>query len=139
MPKAAAPQFQQSSSVAPPVPSPKTNPQSNVNVASATPAKPAMLPAYVPPRPIKWVEPDQRLLGGSNPAVPIDIRVKVKIDETGHVTAAHALIDGGKRNKKLMAAAAAAVRQWVFDPAKSHGVNVATEETIVIHLGPEAQ
>ena len=141
LPKPAAPPLQ-SSSVPQSVPLPKTTPQSNVNAASeesATPTKQVPLPAYVPPRPIKWVQPDQRLLGGSNPAVPVDIRVKVKIDETGHVTAAHALIDGGKRDKKLMAAAAAAVRQWVFEPAKSHGVNVATEETIIIHLGPEAQ
>lgn len=142
LPKPAAPQSQKSLAVPKSVESPQPNPQSNVGPAadaSSAPIKQVPLPAYVPPRPIKWVEPDQRLLGQSNPVLPIDIRVKVKIDETGHVTAAHALIDGGKRDKKLMAAAAAAVRQWVFEPAKAHGVNVATEEIIVIHLGPESQ
>jgi len=90
-------------------------------------------PAYVPPKPLKWVQPNLAM------SQPLDIKVKVRIDETGHVTAAHALIEGPKRDRKLLAAAAAAVREWTFEPAKAHGANVPCEETIVIHLGPEAQ
>jgi hypothetical protein len=127
----------------PVVTKPAPNPASTQPVPNPVAQKPtpvaAPAPAYVPPRPLKWVQPDQHLLGGSNPSAPVDITVKVKIDETGHVTAAHALIVGAKHDKKLMAAAAAAVRQWVFEPAKSHGTNVASEETIVVHLGPAAQ
>ncbi len=100
-------------------------------LASANVPKDA--PAYVPPRPLKWVQPDLQL------AQPLDVKVKIRIDEAGHVTAAHALIEGSKHDKKIMAAAAAAVRQWTFEPAKVHGANVPCEETIVIHLGPEAQ
>ncbi|HEX3681769.1 MAG TPA: energy transducer TonB [Bryobacteraceae bacterium] len=96
-------------------------------------ARPKDMPAYVPPRPVKWVQPDVQI------AEPLDVKVKIRIDETGHVTAAHALLEGPRRDRKLMAAAAAAVRQWTFEPAKAHGANVPCEETIVIHLGPEAQ
>lgn len=123
-------------SVPKPVPAPATTPQSNVEAIPPSPSlakKPEPVAAYIPPRPLKWVQPN------ANPAEPVDIRVKVKIDDTGRVTAAHALIDGGKRDKKLMAAAAAAVKQWIFEPAKSYGANVASEETIVVHVGPEAQ
>ena len=89
---------------------------------------------FVPPRAIRWVKP------GMQTTEPIDVKVRVKIDESGHVTSAHALMDGGaKRDKKLLASAAATVRQWTFEPAKSRGANVAIEETIVIHFGPDAQ
>jgi outer membrane biosynthesis protein TonB len=94
--------------------------------------------AYVPPRPLKWAQPDGRILGATALAEPVDIRVKIKIDETGHVTAAHALIDGRKLDKTVTAAAADTVRQWVFEPAKAHGTNVSSEETIVIRLGSKA-
>jgi hypothetical protein len=100
---------------------------------AAAPAPTKELPAYVPPRPLKWVQPNVPV------PQPLDVRVKVRIDESGRVTAAHALMDGATRDKKVLAAAAAAVRQWTFEPAKAHGANVPCEETIVIHLGPEAQ
>lgn len=110
------------------------NSQPVQSTPTLAPAQPKDLPAaaYVPPRPLKWVQPGIQL------TQPLDIKVKVRIDETGHVIAAHALIEGPKRDRKLMAAAAAAVRQWTFEPAKAHGANVPCEETIVIHLGPEA-
>lgn len=92
---------------------------------------------YVPPRPVKWVTPDLKRLGVSS--VPADIKVKVRIDDTGRVTAAHALIEGPKHDEKVMAAAAAAVRQWLFEPAKAHGMNIASEDTIVIHMGGGVQ
>jgi hypothetical protein len=140
--KAAEPQPRQTPAVAEPIKPPAANEQPKLDAApnsGAAPAQPVEIAAYVPPRPLKWVQPDERLLGVANLASPLDIKVKVKINETGHVTAAHALIDGGKRDKKLMAAVAAVVREWIFEPAKSHGTNVPSEETIVIHLGPEAQ
>jgi hypothetical protein len=118
----------------PPASIPQPAPQSAPAETSAASKAPS-LPAYVPPRPVNWVQPE----GASSVSEPLDIKVKVRIDETGHVTAAHALIEGPHRDRKLMAAAAAAVRQWIFEPAKSYGTNVPCEETIVIHLGPEAQ
>lgn len=118
----------------PPLANPPAAVQSTPNAAAAA-AKQAPVPGYVPPRPLRWVQPD----GASRVSEPLDIKVKIRIDETGHVTAAHALIEGPRRDRKLMAAAVAAVRQWTFEPAKAHGTNIPCEETIVIHLGPEAQ
>lgn len=102
-------------------------------------ARSAPVPGYVPPRPLKWIKLDEQAFGIPKLTQGVDVKVKIKIDENGHVTTAHALIDGPHRDKKLMAAASTAVRQWTFEPAKAHGVNVPCEEIIVLHLGPEAQ
>lgn len=123
---------------------PATVPNAHDPVSSAAnsgaplvPSSPA--PSYVPPRPLKWVKVDETSLGVAKVAQGVDVKVKIKIDEAGNVTSAHPLIDGPKRDKKLMTAAASAIKQWKFEPAKAHGTNVASEETIVLHLGPEAQ
>jgi hypothetical protein len=117
-----------------PPPMESTPPSTVTPKPAGAPAAPVKdPPAYVPPRPLKWMQPNWPM------PQPLDIRVKVRIDETGRVTAAHALMDGATRDKKVLAAAAAAVRQWTFEPAQAHGANVPCEETIVIHLGPEAQ
>ncbi len=123
----------------PPPPSirPPANAQPGGRIASAL--KKLQAPAYLPPRPIKWVKPDLKLASLSGQSESADIKVKVKIDETGHVVAAHALIDGPRHDERLMAAAAAAVRQWIFEPAKAHGTNVPSEDTIVIHVAAAAQ
>lgn len=113
-------------SIAPSTPTPQP-------AVAPAPAPAKDSPAYVPPRAVKWVQPSMSI------AQPLDVKVKVRIDEAGRVVAAHALMDGATRDKKLLAAAAAAVRQWTFEPAKAHGANVPCEEVIVIHLGPEAQ
>ena len=117
---------------APVAPSPAVSQPAQPAAALGSPTVPKESPAYVPPRPLKWMQPDVQL------SEPLDVKVKIHIDEAGRVTAAHALIEGPKRDKKIMAAAAAAVRQWTFEPAKVHGANVPCEETIVIHLGPAA-
>lgn len=123
-----------------PSPSPKAQPPAPTAGNPAAPLVPSgPAPNYVPPKPLRWMKVDEESLGIPKVAQGTDVKVKIKIDEAGNVTSAHALIDGPKRDKKLMAAAAAAVRQWKFDPAKAHGANVASEETIVLHFGPEAQ
>ncbi|MBV9760183.1 MAG: hypothetical protein JO340_06445 [Acidobacteriaceae bacterium] len=112
-----------------PAPSPIAAQTSAPAVSRAT----GSAPAYVPPRPLKWMQPNIPM------TEPLDIRVKVRIDESGRVVSAHALVDGPKHDRKVLTAVAAAIRQWTFEPAKAHGSNVPCEETIVIHLGPEAQ
>jgi TonB family protein len=119
--------------LAPVAPSPALSQPAAPAAALGAPTVPKESPAYVPPRPVKWVQPNVQM------TQPLDIKVKIRIDETGHVTAAHALIEGPKPDRKLLAAAAAAVRQWTFEPAKVRGANVSCEETVVIHFGPEAQ
>lgn len=93
--------------------------------------------AYVPARPIKWAAPDAKSLGVSRISAPTDVAVKVRIDESGRVAAAHALLDGSEHDESVRAAVAAAVKQWIFEPAKMQGKNVPSEDTIVIHLDPK--
>lgn len=68
---------------------------------------------------------------------PASVRIKIKIDESGRVVSAHALLDGSKPDKAVTAAATAAVKQWLFEPAKKQGKNVPSEETVEIHVGPQ--
>jgi|GEM_PF-3181686 len=113
----------------------KTNFQKASSAVAIAPAlKELQAQTYVPPRPLKWVKPDLQLFGLSKLSESADIKVKVRIDETGRVIAAHALIEGPKHDEKLMAAATAAVRQWIFEPAKAHGTNVPSDDMIVIHV-----
>ncbi len=93
--------------------------------------------AYVPARPLKWAAPDAKSLGVSRIAQAVDIAVKIRIDESGHVTSAHALLDGAVHDPAVMAAATAVVKQWTFEPAKMQGKNVASEDTVVIHVDPK--
>lgn len=113
----------------------KTNFQRTSSAVAVAPAlKELQVQTYVPPRPLKWVKPDLQLFGLSKLSESADIKVKVRIDETGRVIAAHALIEGPRHDDKLMAAATAAVRQWIFEPAKAHGTNVPSDDMIVIHV-----
>ena len=91
---------------------------------------------YVPPRPIKWAAPSAKSLGASRISAPTDFEIKVRIDESGRVTAAHALLDRTRHDETVSAAVTAAVKQWIFEPAKIQGKNVASEQTIVIRVDP---
>jgi hypothetical protein len=91
---------------------------------------------YVPARPLKWATPDARSLGVSQIPQAIDIAVKIRIDDSGRVTSAHALLDGSIHDQAVLAAATAVVKQWMFEPAKLQGKNVASEDTVVIHVDP---
>ena len=122
-----------------PAAAPGAQPAANVPASDGPKTVAAPVAAFVPPRPLKWVKLNEQSLGVARVAQGLDVKVKIKIDESGNVTSAHALIEGPKRDKKLMAAAAAAVRGWKFEPAKAHGANVSSEETIVLHFGPESQ
>ncbi|MGI8959519.1 MAG: hypothetical protein ACR2IV_07140 [Bryobacteraceae bacterium] len=91
---------------------------------------------YVPPRPIKWAAPSAKSLGVSRISPPTDFEIKVRIDESGRVTAAHALLDRTRHDETVTAAVTAAVKKWIFEPAKMQGRNVASEETIVVRVDP---
>ncbi|MFL6350481.1 MAG: hypothetical protein ACJ74Z_01330 [Bryobacteraceae bacterium] len=92
---------------------------------------------YVPPRPIKWSAPSAKSLGVRISA-PTDFEIKVRIDESGHVTAAHALLDRTTHDESVSASVAAAVKQWVFEPAKMQGKAVPSEQTVVIRVDPRS-
>lgn len=91
---------------------------------------------YVPPRPLRWVKPDSSRLGSFR---PIDVQLKVRIDEGGHVTAIHLLTGSGpKPAKALVQAAVAAAAQWVFEPATIHGKKAPSEDTLVFRFTGKA-
>jgi hypothetical protein len=91
---------------------------------------------YVPPRPIKWSAPSAKSLGVSRISAPTDFEIKVRIDESGRVVAAHALLDRTRHDETVTAAVTAAVKQWIFEPAKMQGKSVASEQTVVIRVDP---
>jgi hypothetical protein len=107
-------------------------------VAGNTASQPSSVQhmGYVPPRPIKWAAPSAKSLGVSRISAPADFEIKVRIDESGRVTAAHALLDRTRHDETVTAAVTAAVKQWIFEPAKMQGKNVASEETVVIRVDP---
>jgi hypothetical protein len=92
--------------------------------------------SYVPPRPLKWTAPDAKSLGISRMSAATDVQIKVRIDDSGRVTSAHALLDGSTHNEAVTAAVTAAVKQWIFEPAKMQGKNVPSEQIVVIRVGP---
>jgi hypothetical protein len=100
-------------------------------IAKEVPTTPA-IPAYLPPRPLKWVEPTPSRSGSET----ANIALKLSIDEQGHVRGVQFLSDGSKVKKSYIKAATQAAQQWVFEPAKLHGKNVASEDTIVFHFSP---
>ncbi len=97
-------------------------------------AAPLQNTGYVPARPLKWAAPDAKSLGVSRIPRSADIAIKVRIDESGRVISAHALLDGSVHDPSVMEAATAAVKRWTFEPAKMQGRNVPSEDTIVIHV-----
>jgi hypothetical protein len=119
----------------------ESTPSNGSNTAAAagnTASRPAGVQnmGYVPPRPIKWAAPSAKSLGISRLSAPTDFQIKVRIDELGRVTAAHALLDGTRHEEAVTAAVAAAVKQWIFEPAQMQGKNVPSEQTVVIRVDP---
>lgn len=89
---------------------------------------------YVQPRALKQVMPNTTLFGVSAVRGSKDVAVSVQIDRQGHVTGVRAL-DGPQKNRSLMTSAAiSAAKKWVFEPAKLHGVSVASEHTIIFRF-----
>jgi hypothetical protein len=113
-----------------------TRPSSPVRDSISRDGTKSLPASYVPPRPVKWTAPSAKSLGISRMSAATDVQIKVKIDDSGRVTAAHALLDGSTHNEAVTAAVTAAVKQWIFEPAKMQGKNVPSEETVVIRVGP---
>ncbi len=65
-----------------------------------------------------------------------EVDVEVMIDQTGRVIEAHAK---NGNNRALIASAITAARQWIFEPAKSNGNDVASLHTIKFQFHPQSQ
>ena len=95
--------------------------------------------SYAPPRPIKKVMPDMRLLGSFLVYETDQVEVQVTIDLHGRVTDARAVRDRTKPNSLAVSAAVTAAKQWVFQPAMSHGKTVPANHTIFFKFRPKPQ
>jgi TonB family protein len=63
-----------------------------------------------------------------------EVRVAVRVDESGRVIDAR-LVEGKNRVSSMLASASLmAARQWIFEPASLRGKNVASDHTIVFQF-----
>lgn len=91
------------------------------------------LPTYRPPRPVKEVLPKISALPQGTADATGELKVLVKVDESGLVIDAR--VDGNKRiDPTLRDAALGAARQWVFEPASLHGKSIASDHTILFQF-----
>lgn len=116
-------------------------------VPALTPQRPEMPPeqagrtgskplvSYRPPHPVKQVLPKLSTLPpGIAAEAGGEVRVVVKVDESGHVVDAR-LIEGRKKISSFLASASlTAARQWVFEPASLHGVSIPSDHTILFQF-----
>lgn len=89
---------------------------------------------YRPPRPIKQVLPKVSALSASLGDAAGEVRVVVRVNESGRVVDARLTGTDDKVGPVLRAAAVSAAKTWVFAPASLRGKNVASDHTIVFHF-----
>jgi hypothetical protein len=94
-----------------------------------------MSSAYVPARPIRQALPSKTSLEPSNVHRATDITVHVKIDEHGRVIEAYP-ISKNNADSTLTMQAISAAKQWIFEPAKLHDKEIASDHTIVFRFRP---
>ena len=101
----------------------------------AAPAGAKPLLTYRPPRPSKQVLPKLSALPAGIAAEAVgQLKIVVRVDESGHVVDAR-LIEGEKKVSSILAnASLAAAKQWEFEPASLHGKNVASDHTILFQF-----
>jgi TonB family protein len=92
-------------------------------------------PAYVPPRALTRVSPNAKSFDPSNVQEGTEVDVQVRIDEQGRVAEAH-VKSGTNDNDLLRSAALEAAKQWIFEPAKSHGKNIPSDHTLAFQFHP---
>ena len=90
----------------------------------------------MPPRPLKLVMLNGALFEPSLLDGIKQIEIEVAVNEYGRVTAAQPSTADQGVSPILTGAAVAAAKQWVFDPAKIGGHNVAAKHAIVFRFAP---
>jgi TonB family protein len=92
------------------------------------------LQTYRPPRPVKQVLPKVSALPPGVVDAVGEVRVLVKVDQSGHVISAR-LVEGQKKIGAILGTASlAAARQWVFEPASLRGQTIASDHTILFQF-----
>jgi hypothetical protein len=126
-PQSAAPQ-----ALPPQVAPPQTHPAPAATNRAVV--APAVVPSYVPPKPLRTVKPSLEAFPPSQLAGIAVIDVEVDIDTSGHVTAARAVDKGRNVSWLVTAAVIAAAKKWTFEPAKMNGRIVPAKHTIAFHV-----
>jgi Gram-negative bacterial TonB protein C-terminal len=98
------------------------------------PSTPRNVPAYQPPRPVKQILPNLKALPAGMADATGDVKVLLKVNESGHVTDAQVVEDNKKVSSLVKAASIIAAKQWVFEPATLRGHNIASEHTILFQF-----
>lgn len=102
---------------------------------AAVSAGPETAANYVPARALKQPLPDTKLFAVPDIPEGAEVDVQVRIDENGVVIEAR-VKNGIKDNDLLRSAALEAAKQWIFEPAKIGGKNVASEHLIAFQFHP---
>ena len=97
----------------------------------------ASRPVYIRAQPVKRVTPAG--VFGQSIYSPVKIDVQVRIDETGHVTEAHAARNVSGVNESLLSAAVSAAKEWVFQPATIGGKKISSDQLIEFRFSPESR
>jgi len=125
----APPRTAPSSNASPQIPGPAPTPSRQV-----VPTSTQSLQTYRPPRPVKQVLPRVNALPPGVVDAVGEVKVLVKVDESGHVTDARLLEGRKKIGVMLGTAALAAAKQWVFEPASLRGQSIASDHTILFQF-----
>lgn len=96
-------------------------------------------PTYEPPRPVRRILPGVARLVPEMVKSPGDVEVEVKIDAKGRVTSARIVKNNAKADAVLCNAVLVAARQWLFQPAKLHGIFVEADCVIAFQFRPSVQ
>ena len=115
-----------SASVQTPAPAGAAAPKTNTSGA-----QPVL--TYQPPRPLKQVLPRVFALPPGAADAAGEVRVVVRVDESGQVIDAR-IVEGRRVGSMLANAALTAARQWIFEPASLRGKHIASEHTIVFQF-----
>jgi TonB family protein len=94
-------------------------------------------PPLVPPEPLRQVNPKLSAEERAELTDPVEVNVRVYVDEGGKVQYAE-LLSNAKHHPNLSSAAVFAARRWNFTPAVQGGQHVPGEVILHFHFTPPA-
>lgn len=92
---------------------------------------------FIGPKVLVQVAPNARSLTAGSITEVTRVEVEVRVDTSGHVI--RAILANPNVKSQLGAAATAAAKQWIFQPATLRGQRVESDHTIVFEFRPEGQ
>jgi hypothetical protein len=105
-----------------------------VRPTPSSPGRGKAVATYRPPVPLKQVLPRFNALPPGVADTVQQIKVLVRVDESGRVVEARILEGKNRVGSILGGAALTAARQWVFEPASLRGKTIASDHTILFQF-----